>query len=152
MKWKSEQLTNFMIPWYLFSLLNDRAFKWDACWFRLMWISYHKKWKYLNVNLEILKQNLYDRIPVYGDSFFTDTLTIANAQDTNCFYVDMLLLYLDTWRNSRTITDLKPGFSVLIQFISVNYIFLYFLSISTFTTRQSYHNIKKKVITIIIII
>ena len=126
MKWKSEQLTNFMIPWYLFSLLNDRAFKWDACWFRLMWISYHKKWKYLNVNLEILKQNLYDRIPVYGHSFFTDTLTIANAQDTNCFYVDMLLLYLDMWRNSRTITDLKPGFSVLIQFISVNYIFLYF--------------------------
>ena len=53
------------------------------------------------VNLEILEQNLYDSIPVYGDSFFTDVFTNANtnaqmrAQDVYCFYIVMQLLYLD---------------------------------------------------------
>ena len=86
------------------------------------------------VNLEILRENLYDSVAVYGDSFLTDVFNNSNVNNSSgcilflCSYAVALFKYVHAvgnstcflfdlhCRNSRGITDGEPGFSVLINF------------------------------------
>ena len=86
---------------------------------------------------DILEENLHDSVAVYGDSFRTDVFTISNVNTGSgctlflCSYTAALFRYVNgrgnvTYflfdshcRNSRGITDGRPGFSVLIKFESL---------------------------------
>ena len=82
-------------------------------------------------NFEILEENLYDGIAVYGDFFLTDVFTVTNVNASSfilflCSYAVALFRYVNWSSNityffvdshcnySRGTTNGKPGFSVLI--------------------------------------
>ena len=89
------------------------------------------------VNLDILEENLHDSIAVYGDWFLTDVFPVSNVNNSSgcilflCSYAVALFRYVNgrgnvTYflfdshcRNTRGITDVGPGFSVLIKFQSL---------------------------------